>query len=286
MRSRLVAVGCWLLAAGIGAVAEAAQVPVTPGTLAEVSFVGAVTKGPAVEDDPTLAELLPISTGRPGRTGAKFAAAEWNFLDAGGKRLRHTRITTDRITLFSRKPRTFTFRVYVPEKATAVEVVPAVLTEGDAVTIEKLSVRVVARGEILNQNPDFSADDASLPGWQLTGAARFGTDKDGIPCAILEDGGVFGDVFPVNGGKTLEVTLKAAPPRYATRKHIPWGAVHFYDSYEASTGKEQPFARPKLDVHSNALSEKTEAYQIPATAKWCRIAVRVGTVYGCAAREK
>ena len=282
MRSRLLAVAAVSVLLG----SEAAQVPVTPGTLAEVSFVGTVTKGPAVEDDPTLAELLPISTGRPGRTGAKFAAAEWNFLDAGGKRLRHTRITTDRITLFSRKPRTFTFRVYVPETAAAVEVVPAVLTEGDAVTIEKLSVRAVARGEVLNQNPDFAADDASLPGWQLTGAARFAKDRDGVSCAMLEDGGVFGDVFPVTGGKTLEVTLKAAPPRYATRKHIPWGAVHFYDSYEASTGKEQPFARPKLDVHSNVLSEKTETYQIPATAKWCRIAVRVGTVYSCAAREK
>lgn len=281
MRAWLLVVGCWLLAAS----AFAAQVPVTPGTLVEVSYAAAVVKGPVVEDDPSLAELLPVSMGRPGKTGAKFAAAEWNFLDASGKRLRHTRISTERTTLFSRKPRSFSFRAYVPEKAAAVEVVPAVLTESDEISIEKLTAHVVKPGEALNQNPDFTADSASLPGWQLTGAARFGTDQDGTPCVILEDGGVFGDVFPVTGGKTLVVTLKAAPPRFATKKHIPWGAIHFYDTYAQSTGKEQPFARPKLNVHSNTLAEKTETYPIPASAKWCRIAVRIGTIYGCQAKE-
>ena len=272
------------LAATYG-IASAGRVPVAPGELVEVSFVAAVEKGPVVEDDPALVELLPISTGRPGKTGAKFAAAEWRFLDAAGNRLRHAHVSNDRVTLFSRKPRRFAFRVYVPENAASVEVVPAVLADGDRVRIGGLAAKAITRGEILNQNHDFSADDASLPGWQLSGAARFARDGEGRPYALLEDGGVFGDPFPVRGGQTLAVTLKAAPPRYATRKHIPWGAIHFYDSYEASAAKDQPFARPKLSVHSVALDEKTETYKVPASARWCRIVVRVGSVYGCAARE-
>ena len=270
--------------ASAAGMASADSVPVSPGELVEVSFVAAVEKGPGVEDDPALAELLPISIGRPGKTGAKFAAAEWGFRDAAGKRLRHAHVSNDRVTLFSRKPRRFSFRVYVPENAASVEVVPAVLADGDRVRIDGLGAKTVERGEILNQNHDFSADDASLPGWQLSGAARFARDGEGRHYALLEDGGVFGDPFPVKGGQTLAVTLKAAPPRYATRKRIPWGAIHFYDSYEASAAKDQPFARPKLSVHSAALDEKTETYNVPASARWCRIVVRVGSVYSCTAK--
>lgn len=264
--------------------ASADIVLVSPGELVEVSFIAAVEKGPVVEDDPDLAELLPISIGRPGKTGAKFAAAEWAFLDAAGKRLRRPHISNDRVTLFSRKPRRFSFRVYVPENAASVEVVPAVLADGDRVRIDGLAAKTVERAEVVNQNHDFSADDASLPGWQLSGAARFARDGEGRRYALLEDGGLFGDPFPVKGGQTLAVTLKAAPPRYATRKHIPWGAIHFYDSYEASAAKDQPFARPKLSVHSTALDENTETYKVPASATWCRVVVRVGSVYSCTAK--
>jgi hypothetical protein len=264
--------------------ARAARIAVDPGTLCEVSFSASVAKGPVVEDDPALAELLPFSIGRPAKTGAKFAGVAWNFVDSSGRRIRHPHISNDCVTLFSRSPRRFSFRAYAPENAVAVEVAPSVLTEGDSVKIESLTVSPVAPGKILNQNSDFSADDCSLPGWKLSGSARFVCDAAGRRCAMLEDGGVFGDLFPVEAGKTLAVTLKAAPPRYATKKRIPWAAVHFYGSYAEGANKKQPFARPKLTVHSATLSENTETYRIPASAKWCRIVVRAGTAYRCEAR--
>jgi hypothetical protein len=49
--------------------ARAARIAVDPGTLCEVSFSASVAKGPVVEDDPALAELLPFSIGRPAKTG-------------------------------------------------------------------------------------------------------------------------------------------------------------------------------------------------------------------------
>lgn len=261
----------------------AARVPVVPGSLCEVSFTASVERGPAVEDDPELAELLPLSVGRPARTGVKFTSVAWNFIDASGKRMRHPHIANDGVTLFSRNPRRFSFRVYVPQRAVAVEVKPLFLTEGESVRIRDLAAEPVKTGKVLNQNADFSADDVSLPGWRLTGAARLAKDRDGVPYAALEDGGVFGDLFPVPGGRTLSVTLKAAPPRFATKRRIPWGAIHFFDSYEAAEARSQPFARPKLTVHSKMLAEKTETYRIPNSAKWCRIVVRVGDVYRCEA---
>ena len=78
-------------AVSFAAAVRAESASVKPGALVEVSFSAAVEKGPNVEDDPSLAELLPISAGRQSKTGAKFTAARWDFLSADGKAMPHPR---------------------------------------------------------------------------------------------------------------------------------------------------------------------------------------------------
>ena len=275
-------------AVSFAAAVRAESAPVKPGTLVEVSFSAAVEKGPNVEDDPSLAELLPISAGRQSKTGAKFMAARWDFLSADGKAMLHPRSGWTTFTLSSKKPKQFRFRVYVPEGAAKIAVVGQTLGKDEKVRVEGLRVEERTPGEVLNPNPDFSATGDELASWQLAGAARYLKDGEGRRYAFAEDGAVFGDMFPVTGGRKLEVKFTGAPPKYATRQHIPWVAVHFYDEYSDALRPNQQFARPRLELRSQWGREATKShvYDIPDGAKWCRLVVRCGSATLCEARMK
>ena len=268
--------------------AFADSVPVRPNSLCEISFAAAVEKGPTVESAPELAELIPVSASVPTKTGLGFCALEWRFLDAEGKAIRHPRITWDTIPLFSSQEKTFRFRVYSPENAAKIELVPRLVGQDDRVRISGLAAKVVEPDGILNVNPHFADGDDYLPGWQLTGPARLMKDDTGRNYVLLEDGGVFGDLFPVRGLKKLAITLKGGPPHYATRRHIPWGAVYFFDGYEEACNAKPfaPFVRPKLELHSTTLTENTVEYDVPKSAAWCRIAIRVGDITACEVRSR
>ena len=139
----------------------------------------------------------------------------------------------------------------------------------------------------LNVNPSFDAAPDALPGWTLVGAARHIRDANGVLHVLTEEGAAKGDLFPVTGGTQIEVTLKASGPKYLRKRRKAWVAVAFFATPEEAKapGAQWKLARPKLEIATAGVSERSETYPVPKDAKWCRLTVRGGSVYACEATE-
>ena len=137
----------------------------------------------------------------------------------------------------------------------------------------------------LNANPTFDVASDSLPGWTLVGPARHVRDADGRQCVLADEGAVRGDLFSVAGGTEIKVTLKGCGPKYLRKRTKAWVAVSFFATPEEARAKgaQWKLARPKLEVATSEVSEKSETYPVPKDAKWCRLTVRGGSVYRCEA---
>ena len=138
----------------------------------------------------------------------------------------------------------------------------------------------------LNINPAFDAAPDSLPGWTLLGPARPVRDADGRQYVLADEGGVRSDLFPVEGGTQIEVSLKASGPRFLRSRKPVWTAVSFFATPEEAKAKgaQWKFARPKLEIATSGVSERSETYPVPPDARWCRLTVRGGSVYRCEAK--
>jgi len=137
----------------------------------------------------------------------------------------------------------------------------------------------------LNVNPTFDAEPDSLPGWTLVGPARHVRDADGRQCVLADEGAARGDLFPVAGGTEIKVTLAGCGPKYLRKHTKVWVAVAFFETEEAARAKgaQWKLARPKLEVATSGVSERSETYPVPKDAKWCRLTIRGGTAYRCEA---
>ncbi len=137
----------------------------------------------------------------------------------------------------------------------------------------------------LNANPTFDVSPDSLPGWTLVGAARYVRDGDGRLCVLADEGAVKSDLFPVAGGTEIKVTLEGSGPKYLRKRKKVWVAVAFFGTEEEARAKgaQWKLARPKLEVATSEVSEKSETYPVPPDAKWCRLTIRGGSAYRCEA---
>ena len=137
----------------------------------------------------------------------------------------------------------------------------------------------------LNANPTFDAAPDSLPGWTLLGPARHVRDADGRLCVLVDEGSVRSDLFPVVGGTEIKVTLVGCGPKYLRKRTKAWVAVSFFATEEESRAKgaQWKLARPKLEVATSGVSEKSETYPVPKDARWCRLTIRGGSAYRCEA---
>ena len=137
----------------------------------------------------------------------------------------------------------------------------------------------------LNVNPAFDVSPDSLPGWTLVGPARHVRDADGRQCVLADEGAARGDLFPVVGGTEIKVTLKGCGPKYLRKRTKVWVAVSFFATPEEARAKgaQWKLARPKLEVATSEVSEKSETYPVPPDAKWCCLTVRGGSAYRCEA---
>lgn len=149
-------------------------------------------------------------------------------------------------------------------------------------------IRLLALFAALNLNPCFETEGDALPGWQVRGAARHIRDAEGISCVLAEEGSVRSSLFQVAPGSVIEVTLKGCGPKYLRKRRKVWTAVAFFatEAEAKAPGAQWKLARPKLEVSTAHVSEKSETYPVPAGARWCRLTVRGGTVYGCRAEVK
>ena len=144
-----------------------------------------------------------------------------------------------------------------------------------------------APGTALNENPNFESVSDSVPGWRISWPARLARDAEGVQYVLADEGKATSDLFPVTGGSTLVVTIKARGPRFLKKRLKAWAAVAFFDDEEDAKSQDARwrFSRPKIEIGRSWKDERTESYLVPKTAKLCRITLRRGGFYSCEVRE-
>lgn len=251
---------------------------VVPGRQYELSFRARVAAGPTLEDRPEYAELVGIVVSRPTVSGVRFAAANWTFLDANGKKVARPYEGSQPITLFSRAWRTVVEHVWIPDGAVSIRVGPLPGDSANRVELSDVMVRELPRNGTLFSTRSF--DDPYCPSdWRLVGAAQYLTDAEGRGVIATEAGHANGLPFPVVPGSRLRVRLNGqTSSRVAGTDLKCW--IGFARGY-ADTMKAGGFKRAGRSVTlSGRQKSAVQEYVVPDGMTWARLTVRDGLLSG------
>ena len=252
--------------------------PVTPGRQYALSFRARVATGPVLEDHPDYAELVAITVSRPTISGIRFAAVNWTFLNANGKKIARPYEGSQPITLFSRAWRTIVEHVWIPAGVASIRVSPLPGDKANTVELEEVTVRELPRSETLFSTASF--DDLYCPSdWRLVGAAQYLTDADGRGVVATESGHANGHPFPVVPGSRLQVTLHGqVSSRVAGMDFNCWMnfAVEYDDTLKAGGFKKTGRPVTLVGRQKSVIRE----YVVPDGMTWARLSVWNGLLTG------
>lgn len=265
-----------MLAGGAGA---AETVAVVPGSLCEVSFRARIVSGLSFESHPQLADLMPLYVSRPNVVGeAALPSVNWRFLDRDGKGIKRAWQGGSGFTLFSREWREFRLRVYAPESARSIRLAVHPNRKGNRAEMADLSVRTVPPGRVVNPNPDFSASDVGVPGWQLVSGARLSSSCGARTYADLTGGSICSDPFPLVPGRRMRLTVRASNSRDPVRSKELRCSLRYFASYDdvSAVSKHRRTSIP-LRFKSKT-EEKTMEFVVPKDVHWARIFANGGVL--------
>ena len=271
-----------LFAAAFVAALSCGAVEVRPAAFYEAKFRARVVKGPTLEEYPQLEEMVPLVASHFNNTKVRFASVVWGFRESkDGKRIPRPHLAASPTILFHREWRDYAIRFWTPENASWFDLSAS---RGSGVEITGLSVSEVAPGDALNANPRFDAADELVPGWQLTGAAQLKKDGRGRSYVLAEEGSIASDLFAVEPGTQVEVTLRGAP-RFSSRLSA---TVYFFAAFaDAASDKNLRANKSAMKVSvSGRERESSYVYTVPVGKRWARFMVSGGSVYECSAKLK
>ena len=268
------------------AVFECGAVEVRPAAFHEAKFRARVVKGPTLEEYPQLEEMVPLLASHFNNTKVRFASVVWGFRESkGGKSIPRPHLAASPTILFHREWRDYAIRFWTPENASWFDLSAS---RGSGVEIDGLSVSEVAPGDALNANPRFDAADELVPGWQLTGASQLKKDGSGRNYVLAEEGSIASDLFAVEPGSQVEVTLRGVPPRFALKTTRLSATVYFFAAFaDAASDKKLRANQSAMKVSvSGRGRENSYVYTVPEGKRWARFMVSGGSVYECSAKVK
>ena len=255
--------------------AATATPQLTPRGLYEATFRARIVAGNSLERFPQLEELRPYCVSRPRFTDVFFPAVNWTFLDADGKEVKRPAEGNSGLTLLSETERDFVLRFYAPEPAARVRIATYPNAKGNQTRIDGLTVRPIARGETLNVNPRFDLSPDALPGWQLTGGARY------LPGIGVETtgGAVYSDLFPVEPGMRLTMSLKGHVSKDIDRHNRLSCMIRYLRNYADGAKRSAYVNSKKIPYLEGTRREFCEEQVVPEGVKWARCQAHGGLIY-------
>ena len=268
-----------LSVAGLGVAADG--IAVKPASFYEATFRARAVKGPTLEEHPQLEDMVPITASHYNNTQIRFAGFSWQFRESeGGKAVPLPRLSTAPTILYHSGWRDFVLRFWTPENATWFRISP-----GRGVEVVGISVREVEPGDTLNVNPRFDMSDEYVPGWHLANAAQLGKDRRGVSCVVAEEGSVVSDLFPVEPGTDVTVTLRGDPQRLEKRRSRMSATISFFESFADAGGGKALSGRASTVLRVGKDGCGSQVYTVPAGKRWARISAMGGVVYECSAKK-